>query len=79
MTWTAEVRWLELGKGIQLKTVRVEVLPSIAGPFRHADVAGGETMQVTGLLKDDEARTASIGLGGTGSWPPKVGVTYPGP
>lgn len=34
-------------------------------------------MQVVGLMKDDQEMTASIGLGGKGSWLPKVGVTYP--
>jgi hypothetical protein len=60
-----------------MAVVAVEILPSIGGPFRHPDVEGGERMLVTGMDRDDQRQTASIGLGGPGSWPPKVGVTYP--
>jgi hypothetical protein len=77
MTWKLTCGWLEMGQGICRQTIDVEVLPSVAGPFRYPDICEGETMQVVGLMKDDGARTASIGLGGRGSWPPKVGVTYP--
>jgi len=59
------------------KTVQVEVLPSISGPFMHPDIADGETMQVTGMTYGKDGQTVTIGLGGRGSWPPAVGVTYP--
>lgn len=77
MAWTAECAWLELGKGIVRTTIQLEVLPSVSGPFRHPDVGGGETMQVMSLQRDAANGTATIGLGGKGSWPPRVGVTYP--
>lgn len=34
-------------------------------------------MQVMSLERDDANEAATIGLGGKGSWPPQVGVTYP--
>jgi len=77
MTWQATCGWLDPGKGIVRKTVAVEVLPSVAGPFQHPDIAGGETMQVVSMTRDEVDGTASLGLGGSGSWPPRVGVTYP--
>jgi hypothetical protein len=77
MAWTAECAWLELGRGIVRQIVAVEILPSIGGPFHHPNVADGETMQVVSMTTDPDKQTATIGLGGKGSWPPAVGVTYP--
>jgi hypothetical protein len=77
MPWKAECAWLESGRGIVRKAVEIEVLPSISGPFKHPDIADGETMQVTGMTYAEDGQTATIGLGGRGSWPPAVGVTYP--
>lgn len=77
MAWQVTCGWLERGEGIARKTVTVEVLPSVAGPFQHPDIADGETMQVVSMTTDDAAFTATVGLAGRGSWPPRVGVTYP--
>lgn len=77
MAWEVTCGWLEFGRGIVRTTVTVEVLPSVAGPFQHPDVGGGETMQVVSMDRDEKSKTASIGLGGRGSWPPRVGITYP--
>lgn len=77
MTWIAECGWLEHGLGLVRKTVEVEVLPSISGPFKHPDIADGETMRVLSMERDPDGQTVTVGLGGRGSWPPAVGVTYP--